>query len=226
MKAEGDAFNRVGVLSENAADLSGVVVAEAHHSVQVAGYDHRLGRMQFKNMNLSLVEVLIMFVLPDDLQALLLDRRPHTYRLVGTGTHNLLAAVEVRELGAQYLALMPAEGGEEVAGGTIHQPQHVVFATTEYGVSLWVPLHEIDVIGIGWSVGHLALLGQSVALRHRTVVFLHLPHPKNIIESTGNAQFAIEVELDEFHGFGVAFKLHDLQALVLGFICGCSLGLL
>lgn len=98
VEAEGDAFSRVGVLPEDATYLSGVVVAEAHQAVQVPRYDHGLGRVQLDQMDWCLVEDLVL-LFANDFEALLLDWRPHTNRLVSTGAHNLLPAVEVRELG-------------------------------------------------------------------------------------------------------------------------------
>lgn len=114
---------------------------------------------------------------------------------------------------------MAAEGRQEVARGAVHQPQHVVFASTEDGVSLRVPLHEVDVVSVGRAVGQFALLDQLVALRHRVLVLLHLPYAENVVEATSDAKLPIKVELDVFDGLCMTFKLHDLDALVFDIIC-------
>ena len=106
---------------------------------------------------------------------------------------------------------MAAERGQEVTSSSIHDPQHIIFTATQDCVALRMPLAEQNVILLSGPIFKFAFELEGNLVH---IVALKLPDLEDIVHSSGHAQLAIEIELDEFDCLRVAFELAGFNAII------------
>lgn len=171
--------------------------------------------VQSKRVDACLVELVAHLGGLHDADALLLDWRPDSDGLVSTGTDYELSSFG-GELGAEDLILMSTKTAQEVSAGSVQKIKGEVLTTAQDGVTLGVPLHNVDVLASTGSILEFDLELEVEVVFGWTcfLVSLDLPYPQNVIHSSSNAKLSIMVELDMLKCLSVTLKFADLDALM------------
>jgi len=103
---------------------------------------------------------------------------------------------------------MTAQAREEVTRSAIHEPDHIILASTENGITFWMPIDEQDVITFSWPILEIAFLFENLR-----ILSIRLPYSQNVIHATGEAQLPIKTELDKLNRFRMACEFTNLDTL-------------
>ena len=203
---ECNSFHGVDVITKEATDFTGLVVAIVDLALEITADKQRALVVLAEDIDLSVVEELSLVGL-DDLEALVLGWRPHSDALVRAARQDVLASIDLRELTRVDLTHVPLEAVDELAILPIEHPHELVLATCHEHIALRVPLQEVQILARSVLEGALEVKGVCV------------PDTDLIVHASCRKVLAIVIKLDELHGLSMSRQVLVMHRLEPGRWC-------